>query len=44
MNGFQLFDVGMVLAYALSFIAVMLLIESFVLRPWERWATRWRRA
>ncbi len=41
---FQLFDVGMVLAYALSFIAVMLLIETFVLRPWERWATRWRRA
>ncbi|MHA3977769.1 ABC transporter permease [Halovulum sp. GXIMD14794] len=41
---FQLFDVGMVLAYALSFIAVMLLIEGFVLRPWESWATRWRRA
>jgi len=40
---FQLFDVGMVLAYALSFIAVMLLIETFVLRPWERWTTRWRR-
>ena len=40
---FQLFDVGMVLAYALSFIAVMLMIETFVLRPWERWTTRWRR-
>ena len=41
---FQLFDVGMVLAYALSFIAVMLAIESFVLRPWERRAARWRTA
>lgn len=40
---FQLFDVGMVLAYALSFVAVMLLIEAVVLRPWEARATRWRR-
>lgn len=41
---FQLFDVGMVLAYAVSFIAVMLAIENFVLRPWERGAARWRTA
>lgn len=41
---FQLFDVGMVLAYALSFVVVMLAIEAFVLRPWEARATRWRRA
>ncbi len=40
---FQLFDVGMVLAYALSFIAVMLLIEALVFQPWERWVTAWRR-
>ncbi len=41
---FQLFDVGMILAYALSFIAVMLAIESFLLQPWETRASRWRRA
>lgn len=39
---FQLFDVGMVLAYALSFVAVMLAIEALVFRPWERGVTRWR--
>ncbi|WP_212523847.1 ABC transporter permease [Actibacterium sp. MT2.3-13A] len=41
---FQLFDVGMVFAYAISFIAVMLLIEALVLQPWEARASRWRRA
>lgn len=41
---FQLFDVGMVLAYALSFVVVMLAIEGVLLRPWEERATRWRRA
>jgi NitT/TauT family transport system permease protein len=41
---FQLFDVGMVLAYALSFVAVMLAIEKLVLQPLERRASRWRRA
>lgn len=41
---FQLFDVAMILAYAISFIAVMLAIESFVLQPWEARAARWRRA
>lgn len=40
---FQLFDVGMVLAYSLSFIAVMLIIETFMLRPFETRANRWRR-
>lgn len=40
---FQLFDVGMVLAYSLSFVAVMLAIEGLLLRPWEARATRWRR-
>lgn len=40
---FQLFDVGMVLAYSLSFVVVMLLIEALVLRPWEARVTRWRR-
>lgn len=41
---FQLFDVAMVLVYAFSFIAVMLLVEWALLQPWERHATRWRRA
>ena len=41
---FQLFDVGMLLAYALSFIVVMLAIEGLLVRPWEAQATRWRRA
>ena len=40
---FQLFDVAGVLAWALAFIAVMLVIEGAVLQPWERHATRWRR-
>ncbi|WP_372571795.1 ABC transporter permease [Ruegeria jejuensis] len=41
---FQLFDVAMVLVYALSFICVMLLIEWLILQPLERHARRWRRA
>jgi NitT/TauT family transport system permease protein len=41
---FQLFDVTMVLVYALSFIAVMLAVEWAVLQPWERRARRWRQA
>ncbi len=39
---FQLFDVSMVLVYAFSFIAIMLLVEWFVLQPWERSSRRWR--
>jgi len=41
---FQLFDVGMVLVYALSFIAVMLMVEWRILQPWERRVRRWRAA
>ena len=41
---FQLFDVGMVLVYALSFIAVMLAVEWALLQPWERRVRRWRTA
>ncbi|MGR3562365.1 MAG: ABC transporter permease [Heliomarina sp.] len=41
---FQLFDVGMVLIYALSFITVMLVVEWGILQPWERRVTRWRAA
>jgi NitT/TauT family transport system permease protein len=39
---FQLFDVAHVLAYALSFVAVMLLIEAVFLKPVEVRATAWR--
>lgn len=39
---FQLFDVGMVLIYALSFIAVMLAVEWLFIQPWERRVRRWR--
>ncbi|WP_238547625.1 ABC transporter permease [Meridianimarinicoccus roseus] len=41
---FQLFDVAMVLVYALSFIAVMLAVEWLLLQPWERRVRRWRTA
>ena len=40
---FQLFDVAHVLAYAVSFVLVMLGVEYLVLQPMEQRATRWRR-
>jgi NitT/TauT family transport system permease protein len=39
---FQLFDVTRILAYALSFTAVVLIIETFMVQPFERRANRWR--
>jgi NitT/TauT family transport system permease protein len=39
---FQLFDVTRILAYALAFVAVMLVIETFLVQPLERHASRWR--
>jgi NitT/TauT family transport system permease protein len=41
---FQLFDVTMVLVYALSFVVVMLVIEALVLQPFETRARAWRTA
>ncbi len=41
---FQLFDVGRVLAYAISFVLIMLVIEWAILQPLERRANRWRTA
>ena len=41
---FQLFETGYVLAYALSFVALMLVLEYGVLQVWEGRATRWRTA
>jgi NitT/TauT family transport system permease protein len=39
---FQLFDVTRILAYALSFTAIVLIIESFLVQPFERRTSRWR--
>jgi NitT/TauT family transport system permease protein len=39
---FQLFDVTRILAYALTFVGVMLAIESFLVQPLERHVSRWR--
>jgi ABC-type nitrate/sulfonate/bicarbonate transport system permease component len=39
---FQLFDVTGILAYSLSFIAIMLIIEYGLLQPLERRSNRWR--
>lgn len=41
---FQMFDVTMVMVYALSFIGVMLAIEALILQPIEARARRWRTA
>ena len=40
---FQLFDVTRLFAYALPFIAIMLAIETFLMQPFERRISRWRR-
>jgi NitT/TauT family transport system permease protein len=42
-EAFQLFDLKLLLAYALPFVGLMILVESFVLRPLERSAGWWRR-
>src|SRR5262247_699309 len=39
---FQLFDVTLILAYALAFIVVILAIEFFLVQPFERRTSRWR--
>ncbi|WP_083656691.1 ABC transporter permease [Mongoliimonas terrestris] len=39
---FQLFDVATILAYAISFIMVMLAIEILIVQPLELRANRWR--
>lgn len=41
---FQLFETGYVLAYSLSFVALMLVLEYGVIGVIERRAVRWRRA
>jgi NitT/TauT family transport system permease protein len=39
---FSNFEIEKVLAYTFSFIAVVMLIETFIMRPMDRRATRWR--
>lgn len=39
---FQLFDIPLLLAYSLSFAAVVLVIETSCVQPFERRASRWR--
>jgi NitT/TauT family transport system permease protein len=39
---FQLFDVTLILAYALTFVVVILAIETILVQPIERRASRWR--
>ncbi|EIJ42307.1 ABC-type nitrate/sulfonate/bicarbonate transport system, permease component [Beggiatoa alba B18LD] len=39
---FQFFDIESILAYTLAFVAVMLAVEGFCLRPLERYLSRWR--
>lgn len=39
---FQFFDISGIFAYTLPFIAIVIGIESLVLRPLERHATRWK--
>ncbi|MEG3765408.1 ABC transporter permease [Alteromonas sp. 14N.309.X.WAT.G.H12] len=39
---FQLFDVTAILAYTLAFVAIVYAIESLILRPIERYVSRWR--
>lgn len=41
-TAFQLFDVARILAYALSFVAVIVAIEYLLVQPLERRVTRWR--
>ncbi len=42
-EAFQLFDLRLLLAYALPFVGLMILVETFLLRPLERRASWWRR-
>jgi NitT/TauT family transport system permease protein len=43
-SAFSLFDMTTILSYAISFIVLMLVIESLVVQPLERRANRWRRS
>jgi NitT/TauT family transport system permease protein len=40
---FQLFDVRLLLAYAIPFVLLMLGVETLLVQPFERYVSRWRR-
>jgi NitT/TauT family transport system permease protein len=40
---FQLFDIPRLLAYSLTFVAVVLVIETVLVQPFETRVSRWRR-
>jgi NitT/TauT family transport system permease protein len=40
---FQSFDVTGIVAYGLGFAAIMLVVETALLQPWEKRANAWRR-
>jgi NitT/TauT family transport system permease protein len=40
---FQMFDIPGVMAWAVTFVVVMLIIDYGVIQPWERHASAWRR-
>lgn len=42
-SAFSLFDMTKILSYAISFVALMLAIETFLVQPLERRTNRWRR-
>jgi len=39
---FQFFDITSIMAYSMAFIIVILLIETYILRPLEKKANQWR--
>jgi NitT/TauT family transport system permease protein len=42
-SAFSLFDMVTIFAYSIAFIAIMLAVESLIVQPLERNASRWRR-
>jgi NitT/TauT family transport system permease protein len=42
-SAFSLFDLTKILSYALTFVALMLIVENLLVQPLERRAQRWRR-
>ena len=42
-TAFSLFDMVTIFAYSIAFIIVMLVVESLIVQPLERNASRWRR-
>jgi NitT/TauT family transport system permease protein len=41
-TAFQLFDIALLLAYALPFVGIMLAIEALIVQPFEQHVSRWR--